>query len=129
MKMKALLLALAVSAFVMIPYGTSYAGENYENPDPGTFRTAAIQGPPGIGAMSNYMIGFLDSSGKTPCRVESIRAENPEQALELAKAGCSTCQVRDLTGKRVAAGAPWNTVVPMSQAFCRMDIPANPAQQ
>jgi hypothetical protein len=127
MKMKVLLLVLAVSAFVMVPYGISYA-ESFENPAPGTFHTAAIQGT-GASPMNNYGIGLRDSSGKAPCKVETVRAQNAAQALALAKAGCSTCQARDLTGKRVTAGAPWNTEVPMSLAFCQMDIPANPAHQ
>ena len=56
--------------------------------------------------MSDYSIGSRDSSGKTPCKVEDVRAQNSEQALALAQANCPTCEVRDLTGKQVAAGAP-----------------------
>lgn len=126
--MKVLLFALAVSAFVIVPYGISYAGGSYENPAPGTFRSPDLQGS-GINPMYDYSIGFRDSSGKTPCKVEDVRAENLEQALALAQANCPTCQVRDLTGKQVTEGAPWNTTVPMSVAFCQMDLPTNPASQ
>ena len=128
MKVKVLLFALAISAFVMVPYGFSYAGGSYENPAPGTFRSPDLQGS-GISPMSDYSIGFRDSSGKTPCKVEDVRAQNSEQALALAQAECPTCQVRDLTGEQVTAEAPWDTTTPMSVAFCQMDLPTNPACQ
>ncbi len=117
---------LAAVFTLMVPYGFSYAGVSYENPAPGTVRSPNLQGS-GI-PMSDYSIGFRDSSGKTPCKVEDVRAQNSEQALALAQAECPTCQVRDLTGEQVTAEAPWDTT-PMSVAFCQMDLPTNPAGQ
>ena len=129
MKVKVLLLALAVPVLMMAASAISFAGGSYENPAPGAFQTPDLQGPPGGHpwvALNSYEIGLRGKGDY--CKVETIKAESSEQALSIAKDSCPTCRVEDLTGREVAAPSPWDTV-PMTEAFCSPDLYTNPASQ
>lgn len=125
MRTRLFLLALAVSAFVMLPLAVSYGGGSYENPAPGTFKSPELQGPMMQSEMRDFLIGLR---GNNYCTVETIKAESPDVALSIAHNECPTCQVLDISGQKVAAGeVSGNTAPPITQAFCQIYLYTNPA--
>ena len=52
------------------------------------------------------------------CDTIKVSAPNEVDALYYAHEYCPTCSLKDLTGEYVRGEAPWETMTPLSQAFC-----------